>query len=131
MRINETAARVDAISRRYADIYGFERSSDWLMLKLQEEFGELADAYLGLTGRQRDKGGSAEKKQDARESFALELADAVGLLFALAQQEGVDLEKAIDAKWLVWDRRENQRDNELTEEERAMPGETYRGVTDS
>ncbi|HIY66951.1 MAG TPA: hypothetical protein H9830_11825 [Candidatus Agrococcus pullicola] len=123
MRINDTAARIDAINRRYAEIYGFERSSDWLMLKLQEEFGELADAYLQLTGRQRDKGGN----QDARERFALELADAAGLLLALAQQEGVDLERAIDAKWLVWDRRENQRDDELTDAERAMPGETYRG----
>ena len=124
MRINETAARIDAISRRYAEIYGFERSSDWLMLKLQEELGELADAYLGLTGRQRDKG---VPDTDARERFALELADAAGLLFALAKQEGVDLERAIDAKWLVWDRRENQRDDTLTDEERAMPGETLRG----
>lgn len=122
MRINETAARVDTINRRYAEIYGFERSSDWLMLKLQEELGELADAYLGLTGRQRDKGG---RSGDARERFALELADAAGLLFALAQQEGVDLERAIDAKWLVWDRREHQRDDELTSAERAMPSETY------
>lgn len=123
MRINDTAARIDAINLRYAEIYGFERTSDWLMLKLQEEFGELAEAYLGLTNRQRDKGQSG----DAHERFALELADAAGLLFALAQHEGVDLERAIDAKWLVWDRRENQRDDTLTDAERAMPSETYRG----
>lgn len=126
--MNETAARIDAISRRYAEIYGFERSSDWLMLKFQEEAGELAEAYLGLTGRQRRKG---ERETDAREQFALELADTVGILFALAAQEGVDLERAIDAKWLVWDRRENQRDEDLTDAERAMPREAYRGSTDA
>lgn len=124
MHINDTAARIDAISRRYAEIYGFDRTSDWLMLKLQEEAGELADAYLGLTGRQRQKGDAVT---DPRQRFALELADTVGILFALAAQEGVDIERAIDAKWLVWDRRENQRDEDLTDAERAMPGETYGG----
>lgn len=124
MHINDTAARIDAISRRYAAIYGFDRTSDWLMLKLQEEAGELADAYLGLTGRQRQKGDAVT---DPRQRFALELADTVGILFALAAQEGVDIERAIDAKWLVWDRRENQRDEDLTDAERAMPGETYGG----
>ena len=124
MHINETAAEIDAINRRYAEIYGFERTSDWLMLKVQEELGEVADAYLGMTGRQRDKGHG--EGADARERFALELADAAGLLMALAHNEGVDLERAIDAKWLVWNRRENQRDDDLTDEERAMPGETYR-----
>ncbi|MGO3757302.1 MAG: hypothetical protein ACTJGQ_00365 [Agrococcus casei] len=124
MHINETAAQIDEINRRYAEIYGFERTSDWLMLKVQEELGEVADAYLGMTGRQRDKGRGDEA--DARERFALELADAAGLLMALAHNEGVDLERAIDAKWLVWNRREHQRDSELTDAERAMPGETYR-----
>ncbi|MGO1405025.1 pyrophosphatase [Agrococcus casei] len=126
MHINETAAQIDEITRRYAEIYGFERTSDWLMLKVQEELGEVADAYLGMTGRQRDKGQGAGGGADARERFALELADAAGLLMALAHNEGVDLERAIDAKWLVWNRREHQRDEDLTDEERAMPGETYR-----
>ena len=124
MHINETAAEIDSINRRYAEIYGFERTSDWLMLKVQEELGEVADAYLGMTGRQRDKGRGDEA--DARERFALELADAAGLLMALAHNEGVDLERAIDAKWLVWNRREHQRDEDLTDAERAMPGEAYR-----
>ena len=123
MRINDTAAEIDAINLRYAEIYGFDRTSDWLMLKVQEELGELADAYLGMTGRQRDKGSD----EDAGERFALELADTVGLLMALAHAEGVDLERAIDAKWLVWNRREHQRASELTTQERAMLGQTYRG----
>lgn len=126
MRINDTAAAIDAINLRYAEIYGFERTSDWLMLKVQEELGELADAYLGKTGRQRDKGdGSGDG--DAQERFAFELADTVGLLMALGHAEGVDLERAIDAKWLVWNRREHQRASELTTQEQALPGEVYRG----
>lgn len=110
MEIRATAQRIDAISRRYADIYGFERSTDWLMLKLQEEVGELAQAYLATTGRQRDKGHSPE---EIERRFSLELADALGMLLALAEATGVDIEQAIDDKWLIWDRRESQRAGEL------------------
>ena len=110
MELQAIARRIDAISQRYADIYGFERDGDWLMLKLQEEVGELAQAWLAKTGRQRDKGHSPEER-DRR--FALELADALGMLLALAEVTGVDLEQAIDDKWLVWDRRVEQRADRL------------------
>ncbi|SFS10983.1 hypothetical protein SAMN04487783_1493 [Agrococcus baldri] len=109
MEMRATAQQIDAISRRYAEIYGFERSADWLVLKLQEEVGELVQAYLAKTGRQRDKGHSPEEI-DRR--YALELADAVGMLLALAEATGVDIEQAIDDKWLVWDRRGSQRAGE-------------------
>lgn len=107
--MREAARRIDAISRRYAEIYGFERDTDWLMLKLQEEVGELAQAYLAKTGRQRDKGHS---RAEIERRFALELADAMGMLLALAEATGVDIEHAIDEKWLVWDRRVSQRAGE-------------------
>ena len=109
MEMRATAQQIDAISRRYAEIYGFERDADWLVLKLQEEVGELVQAYLAKTGRQRDKG-HAPEEIDRR--YALELADAVGMLLALAEATGVDIEQAIDEKWLVWDRRVSQRAGE-------------------
>ncbi|MET4098657.1 NTP pyrophosphatase (non-canonical NTP hydrolase) [Agrococcus sp. UYP10] len=109
MELRALARQIDAISRRYADVYGFERDADWLVLKLQEEVGEVVQAWLAKTGRQRDKGHSPEEI-DRR--FALELADAVGMLLALAEATGVDIEQAIDEKWLVWDRRVSQRAGE-------------------
>lgn len=109
MELRALAQQIDAISRRYADVYGFERDADWLVLKLQEEVGELVQAWLAKTGRQRDKGHTREEI-DCR--FALELADAVGMLLALAEATGVDIEQAIDEKWLVWDRRVSQRAGE-------------------
>lgn len=110
MELRATARQIDAISRRYAQIYGFERDADWLVLKLQEEVGELVQAYLAKTGRQRDKGHSPE---EIERRFALELADALGMLLALAEATGVDIEQAVDDKWLVWDRRISQRAGEL------------------
>jgi len=115
MELRATAQQIDAISRRYAEIYGFERDADWLVLKLQAEGGELVQAYLAKTGRQRDKGHSAD---EIERRFALELADAVGMLLALAEATGVDIEQAIDEKWLVWDRRVSQRAGELDAPER-------------
>ncbi|MFA4840402.1 MAG: hypothetical protein WC580_01690 [Agrococcus sp.] len=109
MELRATARQIDAISRRYADVYGFERDADWLVLKLQEEVGELVQAWLAKTGRQRDKG-HTPAEIDRR--FALELADAVGMLLALAETTGVDIEQAIDDKWLVWDRRVSQKAGE-------------------
>ncbi len=124
MELGELARRIDAISARYAQIYGFERDGDWLMLKVQEEVGELAQAWLAKTGRQRDKGLSTD---EIEERFALELADSIGMLLALAQHTGVDVERAMDAKWLVWDRRANQRDDDLDDAERALEGRALRG----
>lgn len=109
MELRATAQQIDAISRRYAEIYGFDRSADWLVLKLQEEVGELVQAYLAKTGRQRDKGHSPA---EIERRYAFELADAVGMLLALAEATGVDIERAIDEKWLVWDRRVSQKAGE-------------------
>ena len=121
MELRALAQQIDAISRRYADVYGFERDADWLVLKVQEEVGEVVQAWLAKTGRQRDKGHSPEEV-DRR--FALELADAVGMLLALAEATGVDIEQAIDEKWLVWDRRVSQRTGESDEEWRARTAGT-------
>ena len=115
MEIRALAQQIDAISRRYAEDYGCERDADWLVLKLQEEVGELVQAWLAKTGRQRDKGHSPAEI-DRR--FALELADALGMLLALAEATGVDIEQAIDDKWLVWDRRVSQRAGEADAPER-------------
>lgn len=112
MDIARTAVQINEISARYASIYGFERDTDWLLLKAQEELGELTQAWLAKSGRQRDKG---RTPREIEEGFAHELADTIGVLMALAVHTGVDIERAIDEKWLVWDRRAVQRADELGE----------------
>ncbi len=46
------------------------------------------------------------------------------MLLALAEATGVDIERAIDDKWLVWDRRVAQRADELdpAQQERGPKG---------
>lgn len=91
-------ARCDAISARYAEQGGFQRDDAWFMLKLQEEMGEVTQAFVKASGRGRTHGKSdVELKQD----LADEVADLFGHLLLFCQHNDIDLAQAFEAKWLV------------------------------
>lgn len=90
---------VEEVSRGYARRHGIERDDTWFLLKLQEEVGELTQAFLMRTGQARTKGYSAV---EIEEQFRGELADVLCHTLLLARHHGVDLERAIERKWLVW-----------------------------
>jgi NTP pyrophosphatase (non-canonical NTP hydrolase) len=85
--------QLERVSDRYAERFGIERGDDWLMLKLQEELGELAQAHLKLSGRGR---GTVDPQ--ARED---EAADVLCFLLLYCRRFGVDLDAAVDRKWLA------------------------------
>lgn len=91
------AARIGEVSDIYARNYDIDRSGDWHLLKLQEEMGELTQAYLDATGRSRRGAGDG-----ARAEMAREMADVLGMLLLLARDEGIDLDAAVQEKWLSW-----------------------------
>jgi NTP pyrophosphatase (non-canonical NTP hydrolase) len=71
MNVARLTNEVEAVSQIYASRYGIERDATWSMLKLQEEVGELTQAFLMLTARAREKGATpdlkiAEQPQPAR-----------------------------------------------------------------
>lgn len=86
--------RLEAISDRYGRVYGVDRGGDWHLLKLQEEMGELTQAYLAKTGRSRRDPGRAHAE------VAHEMADVLCILLLMARREGVDLNTAVRDKWL-------------------------------
>ena len=92
--------RLEKISVGYGEHLGFERDPDWFLLKLQEEVGELTQAYLQHTGRARAKGATAEQ---IRDTFHQEFADVLCQLLLFAKQHDVDLPAEIDNKWLVYE----------------------------
>lgn len=51
----------DAVSQAYCSANGFTRDDDWFILKLQEEVGELSQAWNRLSGRARHNGRSKEE----------------------------------------------------------------------
>lgn len=69
---------------------------DYYPFKITEEWGECLQAYLLLTKRGRDKGKTEEEMKRALED---EMADVLGFLLIFAENEGVDLERALQNKW--------------------------------
>lgn len=98
MDLAELTETVEAISRRYAANFGIERNGDWFVLKLQEELGELTQAYLAQTGQSRRGGEPAELKAKLGD----ELADLLCQLLLMARHAEIDVPEAIRRKWLKW-----------------------------
>lgn len=90
--ITEMAHRVN---QKYCAAHAISPSPDWYVLKLQEEVGEVAAAYLAAEGRHRHDGRAAE--------VALELADVVCFSLLIARDRGLDLGAAIREKWATYD----------------------------
>ena len=89
--------RLKAISDRYGRVYGVDRGGDWHLLKVQEEMGELTQAYLAKTARSR------RDPEEAKAGMAHEMADVLCMLLLMARDEGIDLNAAIHEKWLKWE----------------------------
>jgi len=76
--------------------------SQWLSFPdLPAELSEHAfvvRAYLAATGRSRHQGDPAELADAVRD----EVADVLGMLMIVAHRLGVDLDEAVERKWLRW-----------------------------
>jgi NTP pyrophosphatase (non-canonical NTP hydrolase) len=69
---------------------------DYFPFKLTEEWGECMQTYLMLTGRGRLKG---KHKKEIEQNLADEMADVFGFLLLFADNEKIDLTKALEKKW--------------------------------
>ena len=94
LTLADLSASVLKISDIYAAEHGIERDRDWALLKLQEELGELTAEHLRLSGRAR---GAGDPK-----ALADEAADVLGMLLIYCDRAGVDLNAAMERKWLRW-----------------------------
>ncbi len=94
MKLSELSEQVGRISDIYAAEHGIDRSGDWAILKLQEELGELTAEHLRMDGRAR---GAADPG-----ALGDEAADVLGMLLIYCDRAGIDIEQAIQRKWLRW-----------------------------
>ena len=87
-------ADVLRISDIYAREHSIDRDRDWALLKLQEELGELTAEHLRMSGRARGAADAGKLGDEA--------ADVLGMLLIYCQGAGVDIEAAMQRKWLHW-----------------------------
>ena len=73
------------------------------MAQLTEEVGEVARIIARRYGEQ------SEKESDREKDLGEELADVVFVVLCLANQTGIDLQSAFDAKLELKSRRDQQR----------------------
>jgi NTP pyrophosphatase (non-canonical NTP hydrolase) len=99
MDVKQLSEEVEHVSQIYAETFHIERDATWFVLKLQEEVGELIQSYLMLIGKARAKEKTSEEIQA---EFHKEVADVFCQTLLLARFYGIDLEKEIAEKWLVW-----------------------------
>ncbi|MBI3495107.1 phosphoribosyl-ATP pyrophosphohydrolase [Candidatus Berkelbacteria bacterium] len=82
----------------YGKTYHVDIDEDFALLKLYEEVGELAQAVLIHKKKSRpEKFLPAEL---SKKKLADELADVVGMAIVNAHLWGINLEDAIDKKWI-------------------------------
>ena len=95
--LKDLSARICRVGEIYAERFGIERTPDWYVLKLQEELGELTAEYVQITGRAR-----RETNDDAepRQRLENEAADLFGQFMLFLAANDIDIEAAIERKWL-------------------------------
>ncbi|MER6825660.1 pyrophosphatase [Streptosporangium sp. NPDC000563] len=99
MDLRQLTDKVEAVSSAYARKHGITRDDTWFLLKLQEEVGELTQAFLMRSGQARDKGCSPDELELG---FRAELADVLSQVLLMARHHGVDLEAEVERKWMPW-----------------------------
>ncbi len=97
MDLQQLTDDVETISKRYAEVFDFERDDAWFLLKLQEEVGELTQAFLMRKGQARSKG-LTPAELDA--NFRAEIADVLCQLLLMARHHDVDVADEVERKWL-------------------------------
>jgi NTP pyrophosphatase (non-canonical NTP hydrolase) len=93
--LSTLAEQFELASQAYARVHAIARDDDWFLLKLQEEVGELTQAWLRHTNRKRRTNSDEPSERD----LADELADVLGHVLLIAQRQSLDLNAAIARKW--------------------------------
>lgn len=98
MDFKEMQAKVVNNALAYGEKYHVAIDEDFALLKLYEEVGEFAQAVL--IHRKKSRPEKHVDENISKQELAKELADVVGMAIVNAYLLGIDLEEAIDKKWI-------------------------------
>ena len=98
MKFKELQTKVVKNAMSYGKQYNVAIDEDFALFKLYEEVGELAQAVL--IHRKKSRPEKHVSEEISRGEVAKELADVVGMAIVNAHLMGIDLEEAINSKWI-------------------------------
>lgn len=87
---------ISKVSDLYAKRFSINRSSDWYLLKIQEELGEMSSTYLKCTQRARING---QNDIELKKCLEDEIADVLAMVLLFSKDQNIDPEQAIKNKW--------------------------------
>lgn len=99
MDLKEITDKVSRICDLYVNEFNIRRDDDWLLLKIQEELGELSSAHLKLSQRARTKGATQD---ELNTNLQDEFADVFAFILLFAQSKNIDIEQALKQKWFKY-----------------------------
>lgn len=114
MELKEAQARVDAWISQFEEGYWPPLTN---LARLIEEVGELAREMNHRFGHK------TKKPDEAEQDLALELADVLFVLLVMANQQGIDLGRALDDVLAKYKNRDSERWNLKTTEGPERAGE--------
>ena len=98
MKFKELQCKIVQNAMNYGEKYGVVIDENFAILKLYEEVGEFAQAILIHHKKSRPEKHLPEDV--SKDALAKELADIVGMAVLNAHILGIDLDEAINKKWI-------------------------------
>jgi NTP pyrophosphatase (non-canonical NTP hydrolase) len=99
MEFKEIQKKVITTSDDYGKKYDFKVDADFALLKLYEEVGELTQSIL--IQRKKCRPEKYLSNEEAKKEIAKELADVAGTVMVISSLMDIDLEDAINKKWIT------------------------------
>ena len=99
MEIKELQEKASKVFLNNLKRDNIEVSDDYLVLKLTEELGEFAQAYLVHKKRCRPE--KYLPSQKSKKELSKELADVLGLVFVISKKMNIDVEEVLVKKWIT------------------------------
>lgn len=74
-------------------------SDDYLLLKLTEELGEFAQAYI--VHKKKCRPAKYLSPKISKKELSKEISDVLGLILVIAENLNIDIEEALVKKWIT------------------------------
>jgi len=98
MEFSEIQDKVMQNAERYGKACDIKIDEDFAILKLYEEVGELSQSLLIYRKKSRPE--KFLPFEESKKQLAMEMADVLGMLIVSAKLHNIDLEEAINKKWI-------------------------------